>query len=230
MGEEYYWRETATLNFINILVEGQTEEIFVRDVLAPYLMQHEVFPTAKLATTKRVKSGKDFKGGINSYQRVKLDINNLLKDKNAKMTTTMIDYYGLPNDFPKYDQQPSGSLYEKVEFLEQAMFDDIGSHRFLPYLSTHEFEALLFVSTSNIATAFPDSDKQAELDTIKNRYDNPEYINLDNPPAKRLAQLYSGYAKTFHSALIASEIGINDIRNECPHFDQWITKIVQHFV
>lgn len=225
MGEKYYWWETPTLKYINILVEGQTEEVFVRDVLAPYLLQKEIYPTTKLATTKRVKSGADFKGGITSYDRVKLDLSKLLHDKNAQLITTMIDYYGLPDNFPEYAKQPSGSVYEKVEFLEQAISDEIGSHRFLPYLSIHEFEALLFVSTVDIAEAFPESNKQFKLDAIKDRYDNPEFINLDSPPAKRLTKLYPQYQKTFHSPLIASQIGMNDIRAQCPHFDQWLNHI-----
>lgn len=213
------------MKYIHILVEGQTEEVFVRDVLEPYLLQKEIYPTAILATTRRVKSGTDFKGGIKSYDRVKLDIINLLHNSSIQLITTMIDFYALPKNFPQYDKQPAGSLYEKVEFLEQALADDIGSHRFLPYLSIHEFEALLFTSTKAIAEAFPDSDKQSELNAIKNRYDNPEYINLDDPPAKRLKALYSGYEKTLHSAGIIRQIGIQDIRRECPHFDQWITQI-----
>lgn len=225
MGEKYHRWETATVKYIHILVEGYAEEVFVRDVLEPYLSAKGIFPTAKVATTKRVKSGGNFKGGITSYDRVKLDINHLLADKNAQLITTMIDFYGLPNNFPEYANQPTGNLYQRVEFLEDAMTDDIGSHRFLPYLSVHEFEALLFVSPSEIASAFPDTNKQSEIDGIKNRYENPEFINLDNPPAKRLKQLYSEYQKTFHGPLIARQISIDVICDQCPHFTQWLTKI-----
>lgn len=225
MGEEYYRRETATVKYIHILVEGYAEEVFVRDALEPYLSPKGIFPSAKLVTTKRVKSGKNFKGGVTSYDRVKLDIEHLLQDRNAQLVTTMIDFYGLPPDFPDYANQPTGNLYQRVEFLEQAMSDDIRSHRFLPYLSIHEFEALLFVATEEIASAFPDSNKQSDLDAIKNRYANPEFINLEYPPAKRLEELYSQYQKTFHSPLIASQIGILDIRRQCPHFNHWLTNI-----
>jgi hypothetical protein len=172
VGEKYHRWETTTLKFIHILVEGYTEEVFVSAVLAPYLLQKEIQTTAIVLTTKYVKSGKNFKGGITSYNKVKRELNNLLQNKNSRLITTMIDFYALPNDFPEYAKQPTGNLYQRVEFLEQAMSDNIGSHRFLPYLSVHEFEALLFVSTADIASAFPESDKQAELDAIKNRYDN----------------------------------------------------------
>ena len=41
---------------VYILVEGQTEETFVRDLLAPYLFPKDVAVQATLAATKRVKS------------------------------------------------------------------------------------------------------------------------------------------------------------------------------
>lgn len=63
-----------------VVAEGQTEETFVRDVLAPHLFAFGVFLDAKLATTKRVKSGPHFKGGIVSYAKLKDDIRRLLGD------------------------------------------------------------------------------------------------------------------------------------------------------
>lgn len=47
-----------------IYVEGQTEETFVRDVLAPYLWTLGLHPEPTLARTKRTRSGQTFKGGI----------------------------------------------------------------------------------------------------------------------------------------------------------------------
>ena len=49
-----------------ILVEGQTEETFVRDLLEPHLSRRGVFPVPILAKTKRTTSGQTFKGGIPS--------------------------------------------------------------------------------------------------------------------------------------------------------------------
>ncbi|MEI6046571.1 MAG: hypothetical protein WCS37_19645 [Chloroflexota bacterium] len=56
--------------YMHLLVEGQTEETFVRDVLAPYLSEKGVYPSAMRATTKPVKDGPNFKGGIVSYGKV----------------------------------------------------------------------------------------------------------------------------------------------------------------
>ncbi len=83
-----------------ILVEGQTEEAFVTQLLAPHLASRNVYPVPKLVITKRVKGGPDFKGGVFSYIKVKNDIKLLLKDTSASVVTTLLDFYGLPSDFP----------------------------------------------------------------------------------------------------------------------------------
>ena len=46
-----------------ILVEGQTEERFVKDVLGPAFWAKELFFHPTLLVTKRVKDGPNFKGG-----------------------------------------------------------------------------------------------------------------------------------------------------------------------
>jgi len=60
-----------------ILAEGQTEEKFIKDVLAPYFWSKSVFCIPKIAVTKHVKSRPHFKGGIVSYEKVKNDIKRL---------------------------------------------------------------------------------------------------------------------------------------------------------
>jgi hypothetical protein len=47
-----------------ILVEGQTEERFVKQVLLDHLVSVNVGITPTLLTTKVVKSGPNFKGGV----------------------------------------------------------------------------------------------------------------------------------------------------------------------
>lgn len=61
-----------------VLVEGQTEEAFVRDVLTAHLSAFEIYPTAVLLKTKRVKSGGAFRGGVTSTEQVLGDIQRLL--------------------------------------------------------------------------------------------------------------------------------------------------------
>ena len=72
----------------------------------------------KIATTKRVKQGADFKGGVTSFHRVEDDIRRLVGDSDASLITTMIDYYGLPDDFPKIQKLKGTSSRERALELE----------------------------------------------------------------------------------------------------------------
>ena len=212
---------------ILILVEGQAEETFVREVLAPYLSKDGVYPIAKLATTKRVKSGPDFKGGIVSYGKFKNDIVRLLGDTSAAIVTTMIDFYGLPADFPGRRTLPTGSCYDQVAYLEREIGNDIGHPRLLPYLALHEFEAMLFVAPEKIAQAFPGTNKGGELTAIREQFHSPEEID-DDPhaaPSKRLEAIFPGYEKPLHGPLVVLEIGIEQIRRECSHFNDWLARL-----
>ncbi|MBI2947679.1 MAG: hypothetical protein HYY23_08525 [Verrucomicrobia bacterium] len=52
-----------------ILVEGQTEERFVKDVLGPAFFHQELFFRATILVTKRVKDGPNFKGGVTNFSK-----------------------------------------------------------------------------------------------------------------------------------------------------------------
>ncbi|MDR4499524.1 MAG: DUF4276 family protein [Candidatus Scalindua sp.] len=207
-----------------MLVEGQTEESFVKRVLQEHLLKYHVSLIPIIVSTKRVKSGPDFKGGIVSYKRIRRDILRLLNDSSAELVTTMFDLYGLPNDFPGRSEA-RGAPQEKVRFVEEAFKNDIDNRRLLGYLSLHEFEGLLFSSPSIIARTLNAQDRENEINRIRNSFSSPEEIN-DNPetaPSKRLLDIFPRYEKVFYGATIAHRIGINTMRSECHHFNEWIT-------
>lgn len=162
-----------------VLVEGQTEEAFVKRVLQEHLLKYNVSLIPTIVSTKRVKSGPDFKGGIVAYKRVRGDILRLLKDSSAELVTTMFDLYGLPNDFPGRSEA-RGTPQEKVRFIEDAFKKDIDNRRFLGYLSLHEFEGLLFSSPSIIAKTLNFQNRENEIKRIRDSFSSPEEIN-DNP-------------------------------------------------
>ena len=208
-----------------ILVEGQTEETFVRDVLAPYYYQYDIFLIQKIVETKRTKSGTAFKGGVSSYAKVKRDVLRLLGDSNASAVTTMFDFYGLPNDFPGVSELPIGDCFQHVQHLENAFSEDINNTSFHPYLSLHEFEGLLFTSPYEINAMFPRSSAQGALENIRNSVNSPEEIDegrTTHPSARLLSHLPT-YRKRWHGPIIANRIGLDLIRKECSHFSTWTT-------
>lgn len=212
---------------VHVLVEGQTEETFIRDVLRPHLASQEVYLTPVLVTTKRIKSGLKFKGGLSHYEPVRRDLLRLLGDSSAVAVTTMIDYYGLPEDFPGCSTSPPGTCYDRVAHLEEALKKDLGAHRLLPYLSLHEFEALLLAAPGEIGTAFSGARQISHLDEEVSVFRSPEEID-DGPethPAARISRHLPGYRKALHGPLIARRIGLETLRQRCPHFDFWIGQL-----
>lgn len=212
---------------ILILAEGQTEEAFIKNLLAPYLWNKNIFCIPKIARTKRVKSGFQFKGGIVSYEKVKNDINRLLQDSSAAMVTTMIDYYGFSDIVPYKNSVKGRTCFERIHCLEELFRKDIDNSKFLPYLQLHEFEAMLFVSPEAAAETLLEPRKAADIFKIKNKFKSPEEID-DNPssaPSKRFYGIFPGYEKVLDGPVIIGKIGLEKIRKECAHFNRWITAL-----
>jgi len=78
--------------------------------------------------------------------------------------------------------------------------------------------------------AIDNIDKQ-ELEEIKNvikKYnDKPELINDEMPPSKILLKIVRLYDKVRYGTIITNKIGIKTIINKCPHFKEWIDKLVE---
>lgn len=207
-----------------ISVEGQTEETFVREVLADYFEALNIYLIPTLATTKIIKSGPDFKGGLTSYDKAKRDILKLLRDRDAAAVTTMYDLYGLPRTFPAYASRPA-LPYEKVRHLEDAFAQDINNPRFKPYIQLHEFETFLFVAPDvTAAELMLDNNQANDLTQARASFATPEEIN-DNPntaPSKRIKTICDVYDKTFDGPLVTLSVGLERLRASCPHFNEWI--------
>lgn len=213
---------------ILILVEGLTEERFVKDVLYPYFLTKNICLIPKILTTKEVKDGANFKGGIRSFVIVKKHILRLLEDTNAVKITTMFDYYGLSPDFPGITNNSIIDCQEKIVFLEDEFNKVINNKRFFSYFQLHEFEALLFSSPEIIGDAMISTQELTDkVISISGQFKNPEYINNhpETCPSKRLIKIYPYYNKVIYGTLISTRIGLETLRKSCPHFNKWIELI-----
>lgn len=217
---------------LHFVVEGQTEETFVNEVLAPELSLLNIFPDVRCVQTGR-KHGNVHKGGMTSYIKLKNDLKRWLKqDGHADARfTTMIDYYALPNDFPCYEESRKQKDSKKqIEILENGFQKDIGDYRFLPYLQCYEFETLLFSEASQFAVAYPDRTFEIqELIAVRSAFFSPEEINdgKNTAPSKRIQAIFPDYNKIVIGTRIVKKIGLSKIRAENPHFNDWITKLEQ---
>jgi len=209
------------------LVEGRTEQTFVRQVLAPHLGGRGVYLSARLVG----KPG--HKGGVGVYARARADILSILKQDTSVLCTTMFDYYAMPSSWPgRMDARNANvSSDDRARMVEVALADDVGTTlgdsfnraRFIPYLQMHEFEALLFSDVVELAGVIG-AECANELGRIISEFPNPEDINDDahTAPSQRILQLCATYRKVLHGSIIAGRIGLNVMRQRCSHFNQWL--------
>ncbi|MDE3742121.1 DUF4276 family protein [Maribacter polysaccharolyticus] len=214
-----------------IVVEGDTEKEFIDKVLSPYLY------SKGLLSVECFKI-KHTKGGLTKYQHLKTDLINCVYENNV-LVSTLIDFYALPKDFPKYDDALKiANKGERLSFLEKSIIEDVENEKgssfpnLLPYIQLHEFEALVFSSIDSIRALYSEYDaKFNEIEQVIATYPNPEDIN-DSPqtaPSKRLKnnQLIRGYNKVNDGIMIIEETGIDVVLAKCPRFRKWVETLIE---
>lgn len=211
---------------VYLVVEGQTEQTFVQDVLEPHLMARGVLVRARIIGEPR------HKGGRIKYQRARRDIELLMRQFRRHrdvVFSTMFDLYGLSSDFPGRDATTEAMpSHQKVERLEQAFEAAIGDERFFAYFQLHEFEALLFADLSPLGSHYSRHDRADAL-AADVRGLAPEAID-EHPttsPAHRIASFFPSYAKEKATVgpLCAHDIGLPRLRAACPHFGAWLGRL-----
>ncbi|TYR36706.1 DUF4276 family protein [Sphingobacterium phlebotomi] len=204
-----------------ILVEGDSELVFVNKFLSPYLISQGLnisINAQKIITNNKLQQ----KGGNVSYQYLKNDLIRIESQGNV-VITTLLDFFRLPNDFPGYS-------ITNCDLIEQAMYLDFDSNpNYIPYIQKYEFETLLFSSIEGFQFLLDDAGKIDQIQTIISAYINPEDINggATTSPSKRLKRIFP-YDKVNDSELICTEVSIETMRSKCPRFDNWIDKLLVH--
>lgn len=218
---------------LNITAEGQTEERFIKDTLSSHLGQFNISTDVRRVLTGKDKR-KSYRGGLISYAKAKKDIQSWLKEDNHSESrfSTMFDLYALPDDFPKYEESKKIlKPYEKIVFLENAMQEDIGDFRFIPYIQLYEFEALILSNPKNLEYEY--FDREDEIAALQKQLEqhgnNAELINegKHTAPSKRILKLIPEYDKVSIGAALAGMEGIDNLKQNCRHFGDWVEKLEQ---
>lgn len=177
-----------------VSVEGQTEETFVRDFLAPLLLANGTFFQPVVLTTKRPATGGKFRGGATGWSQIEREIRLLLSDSSVVAVTTMIDRYGLPTDVPGLVASTMLPPYGRVAAVEAGISTRFSDTRFRPYIQLHEFEALVFVTPELAARRSGTPLVLEEINRAVENAGSPELVN-DSPltaPSKRLRTMWPG--------------------------------------
>ena len=177
-------------------VEGPTEEAFVNEVLSHHLYERGFTSvSARIVGNARERTRR---GGIVSWEIARQGILSRLIEDSNRISTTMVDYYAMPLDWPgradRFAQAASSA--QIAENIEQALLADIcanmdrnfNPNRFVPYMMMHEFEAMLFSDCDSFGHSIGRSGLIADLQAIRDDFDTPEEI--DDSPGHRTIQAH----------------------------------------
>lgn len=215
-----------------VVCEGETEEEFVRDVLAPGF-----YGVGLYLEPQMVETSPGHRGGALNYDRVKLHLRNTLRQKSAPVVTTLFDLYKLDKRFPGFEQSRAlPDLGQRLDVLRRELHADVVAAagcqpgRFIPYIQPYEFEALLFSDVPTLTRVEPGWLAASDaLAAARAAADSPEHIN-DRPETKPAAHLERelsnpSYRKRRHGPIAAQKIGLAKIEAECAFFAGWLAQI-----
>jgi hypothetical protein len=211
-----------------VFAEGQTEERFIKQVVAPALRHLQIFLKPQLLNTSQTA-----KGGAVTYDRLKFNARNTLRQYPNAVLSTFLDLYALDTDFPAFEEcKGKSDVYSRVHGLQHALHTAIVAHvgcqpvRFLPHIQPYEFEGLLFSDVEALSAVEPTwTQDVSALIKIRSSFDSPEHINdsYETKPSKRLEDLlHPTYKKTTHGPRAAERISLAVIESECAHFKTWM--------
>jgi hypothetical protein len=219
-----------------IYVEGQEEELFVNRVLRDHLRRFGVIVQKPLLAATSFRIGDEGEadvtvGGVTNYQAVRQDILDQFATGQigaADVLTTLIDLYGLPQNFPGHEEAISQHLAgaEKAARIEEAWKADIGRSNFSPYLQLHEFEALILTRPTVLKDFYPEHAagiEQLRADCAP--FHTPEEINERKAlsPSHRILDYVPTYRK-IDGFRHLQEIGMAELKAHCPRFKAWVER------
>ena len=204
-----------------VSVEGQTDEAFVKSVLAPHFQPLGVEPTPILLGSAR---GSGVGGGNVNMERLTTEMATLYWS--FDVVTSLVDYYGFHGKGGKPIDDLEQELNRQIQSNVSGQWDQ---RKVIPNVQRHEFEGLLFSNVNAFAAAMPGVPDWAieQLGAIRTQFLTPEDIN-DNEntaPSKRIIDLIPSYRKRLHGPLVAGETGLAVLRHQCPRFNNWIERL-----
>lgn len=208
---------------VYVVVEGETEEAFLNQLVAPHLAERGVW-----LTPMRVLRGGGARGGGSHWAPWHRHLTGLLRQhKNRDVrVSTMLDLYQIPRDIPGWTPLGSQPSLARADGIIEAVRHAIGDARLRPYVQVHEFEALLFADLATVEAEVAGLIEPAIFARLRREVTDiePEAIDdgLQTAPSKRLLRCIPGYRKRVHGPSVAAAIGLPRLRARCPRFGAWL--------
>lgn len=229
----------AAMALIAIVAEGPSEQQFITNNLAPYLQQASggnLFAQAIVVKTSVAANGKARFGGGGWYSGARTGydslIRMLLEQPQWQGVSTMIDYYGFPQDFIR----KAGLVNPRCEDIEEKLLEYYRNReqpgKWLPFVVKHEFESLVIAAALHGKSTVFSNAEIHQMTLWKDAAGEVEEIN-DSPqtaPSKRIIQLKESspvpYRKLPDTKEVFDHTRIEAVMDECPHFAGWVENLL----
>lgn len=221
------------MNELVVIVEGETEQAFVRNLLGAHLPLHGTVAWPILPGRRRRH------GGVKKWEVARQDIIRTLKE--GRYCSTMFDYYALPDDWPGKTESCVLEWSQRASCVEDAILTDISREmggnfnpkHFIPYIQLHEFEALAFADVESLVSVvsplarLPNDVLTDTFGKILKTAGHPEAINdgYDTCPSRRISGIVPAYKKRVHGPIVTERIGLDVLRKRCTHFASWLHRL-----
>ena len=196
-------RRIASGARIVLLAEGDTEELAIR---------HFISRQWKIDGLQSIALRIDNLGS--HLEQIGTKANLYLSEENVLGVFTLIDLYGMN----RVTHSAEDSLQEKitrVQYWLRSTVNHVRSRDFFPHISVHEIEACILAEGVTLAkrlgsrTVSPDA--------------NAEQKNFQNPPSRRLNDLFLTHKKTRYHKIIDgrplfSNLEFQPVYRACPYF------------
>lgn len=166
--------------------------------------------------------------------KIVLDAKRALELNYASSVFSLFDLYGFYPYLrykPEYKKKISSlSKKESIDFTvlyyKEYLLDQIGEYSkyFFPHFAVHEIEAWILAEGTALKNRLKMKNYTGEQ--------NAEEINFDNPPKKRLndifcRQIKTGYLENTDSRKLFTNMDITKVTERCPYFRQFYDELVK---
>ena len=136
-----------------LVVEGQSEEAFYKQVVADYFRTTHAF-TVAIMPTKKNQSSRAYRDGTVTYDLCVRNIRRFLNGAtHCDQFFLILDYYDLHTSF--FDQyQGHDRSKDKAEYVIRRVEKEVNHPKFSVFLQIYEFEAFLFSASASSSTQF----------------------------------------------------------------------------
>lgn len=214
-----------------IIVEGETEEEFVKRLLMPYLYSRGL--ACHIQAILVFVSGGGH--GHSNTEHFLNTIEPVLYLRGEPVITSLLDFFRFPRKQASFAACAALAIaVAQADCLQDALFTAVQGIRpyrhFLPYVQLHEFEALLFADAAGHALHHPRI--AADVAAVIAAHPAPEDINSrpEWAPSKRLESIYQSHHQTYRKGAdavdVAELIGMERLLERCPRFSAWVECLI----